>query len=320
MRRYAAGILSTALFATGAFGQTVVDRKYTFAHIETTQELQEIANAMRTMAEMRQASADNALKTIAVSGTASQVGVTDWIFKELDQPPQGQAADDRQYTVAKDDILRVFYLPSTKTVQEFQEISNGVRTVLEIRRAIAENQQRALILRGTAAQIAQSAWLVDELTQANPTSGVHQYQGPVDDVTQVFYLPSTYSVNEFQEIANGVRTLAEIRRAVGESASRALVLRDTRDKLAIASWVLNDLVQPHTAGSVHQYQVAADDLVRVFYLPSTSTVKDFLDTAIRVRTAAQIRRAVTENSMRAFMVRGTPLQITQAEQMIQAGN
>jgi hypothetical protein len=61
-----------------------------------------------------------------------------------------------------EDVVRVFYLPHSGTVQHFQEIATFVRSTTQIRRAFTYNAPRALTLRGTADQIAQANQLIQE--------------------------------------------------------------------------------------------------------------------------------------------------------------
>ncbi|HEY4362406.1 MAG TPA: cohesin domain-containing protein [Bryobacteraceae bacterium] len=69
----------------------------------------------------------------------------------------------------------------------------------------------------------------------------HDYD---DLVTQVFYCTNVTSVQEFQEIANAVRTLGEVRRAIAINASRAILVRDTVDKVALVGKLIHDLDKP----------------------------------------------------------------------------
>jgi general secretion pathway protein D len=65
-----------------------------------------------------------------------------------------------------------------------------------------------------------------------------------DDVVKVFYLTNTTSVQEFQEIATAIRTVAEIRRVFTYNAQRAMIVRDTVDKVALAEKLVHDLDKP----------------------------------------------------------------------------
>jgi general secretion pathway protein D len=65
-----------------------------------------------------------------------------------------------------------------------------------------------------------------------------------DDVVKVFYVTNSTSVQEFQEIATAVRTVAEIRRVFTYNAQRAMIVRDTVDKVALAEKLVHDLDKP----------------------------------------------------------------------------
>ncbi len=63
----------------------------------------------------------------------------------------------------EDYVVKVFYIKNATTPQELQEISTTVRSVTEIRRAFAYNAQYAIMLRGTADQIALAEKLIADL-------------------------------------------------------------------------------------------------------------------------------------------------------------
>ncbi|HEV2202393.1 MAG TPA: cohesin domain-containing protein [Bryobacteraceae bacterium] len=65
-----------------------------------------------------------------------------------------------------------------------------------------------------------------------------------DDVVRVFYITNATSVQEFQEIATAIRTVAEIRRVFTYNAQRAMIVRDTVDKVALAEKLVHDLDKP----------------------------------------------------------------------------
>src|SRR5580704_12613208 len=65
-----------------------------------------------------------------------------------------------------------------------------------------------------------------------------------DSVVKTFYLTNTTSVQEFQEIANAVRTATTIRTAFTYNAQKALVLRGTLDQIKLAEKLIHDLDRP----------------------------------------------------------------------------
>ncbi|HEX5430706.1 MAG TPA: secretin N-terminal domain-containing protein, partial [Bryobacteraceae bacterium] len=63
----------------------------------------------------------------------------------------------------EDEVVKVFYLTNASSVQEFQEIVTAIRTLADIRRVYAYNAQKAMVVRGTADQVALVEKLVHDL-------------------------------------------------------------------------------------------------------------------------------------------------------------
>ncbi|MBC7928669.1 MAG: hypothetical protein H7039_23750 [Bryobacteraceae bacterium] len=63
----------------------------------------------------------------------------------------------------EDYVVKVFYIKNATSVQELQEISTTIRSVTEIRRAFTYNAQYAILVRGTADQVALAEKLVQDL-------------------------------------------------------------------------------------------------------------------------------------------------------------
>ncbi len=65
-----------------------------------------------------------------------------------------------------------------------------------------------------------------------------------DQVVKVFYVTNVTSVQEFQEIATAIRTVAEIRRAFTYNAQKAIIVRGTADAVELAGKMIHDLDKP----------------------------------------------------------------------------
>ncbi len=65
-----------------------------------------------------------------------------------------------------------------------------------------------------------------------------------DEVVKVFYVTNATSVQEFQEIATAIRTVAEIRRVFTYNAQKALIVRGSRDQVALTEKLIHDLDKP----------------------------------------------------------------------------
>jgi hypothetical protein len=332
--------IAFALLAPAVFGpanaqpQPMQDRVFTFQHTETVQNFQEVANLIHFITEIRDATADgiiadNAQKTLAVHGTAEQVELAGWLAKQLDQPvdqplKSSVAPASPQYNgPTGDDVVRILYLPHTATVQDFQEIANAARTVSEVRRVFTYNAARAMAIRDTADRVAMVDWIAGELDQrssATPGYTAPDYLVGRNDSIRVYRVANAKSVQDFQEIANNMRTMAEIRRMFTYNTGHAMAVRGTPEELGMADWLLKQLDKPgpqSQASEEFRVSGAADDVMRVFYLPSSQPVEAFQQSAKQIRTTLEIRRVFTYNALRALSVRGTESQLALAQHMIE---
>jgi hypothetical protein len=314
-----------------AFGQDV-SRVFHLHHIETTQDLNEFATLVRTVADIRDASADAAQKTMSVHGTASQIAIAEFLFTELDrQTVPDSVTQEFRVSNNPDDVVRLFFLPHTATVQSFQEIATAIRTITEMRRVFTYNSPRALAVRGTPDQIAGTEFLVRELDQPADAERTDSRQYQMIDTrnfgmtaVRVFYLPYASTVQQLQEVATMVRTIGEIRQVFTYNSPRAMIVRGTPDQAALAGWMIHELAKPvtaeTTASEVYRYvdlDHHGENIVRIFYVKDVPTVQAFQQVATQIRATTQIRRVFTYNETKAMAVRGTEEQLRTAEQMLQ---
>src|SRR5437016_1014773 len=118
--------LSAALFVSAAFGQSSkeqsLDRTLRFTHTESSQNMQEIAVAVRAITDISQAAVDIEQKLLMVHGTAGQIALAEWLFNELDQANRQSRQSSDKYLMPggdRDNVVRVFYLQHVGTVQSF---------------------------------------------------------------------------------------------------------------------------------------------------------------------------------------------------------
>ncbi len=150
-------------------GSNDVVRVFYLRTTEPVENFQELVTSVRSVADARKLYTYSALRAIAVRGPADQMALLEWLFQQLDKPtdPQSLAQQDsspREYHLAggDDPVVRVFYLPHSGTVAQFQKIVNEVRTTTKVRRAYTYNAPRAVVFRGTVAQIAQADRMIQE--------------------------------------------------------------------------------------------------------------------------------------------------------------
>jgi hypothetical protein len=331
MRMTAIGSIVAALLGAAAFGQAppMQEVQFHLNHTATVQQFQEIANLVRIITEIRDTSTDNTQMLLNVLGTPEQIGLAAWLVKNLDQPVGGAVFPVSEYRGLSDDtVVQILYLPHTATVQGFQEAANATRTVTEIRRMFTYNDGRAIAVRATPDQVAMAQWMIQQLDEAAAAQAPAQtlqnspeYSAGSNDVMRVFYLTNAKTTQDFQEIANAIRTTTEVRRLFTVNATRAMTVRGTPDEMAMVEWLAGELdkpagSQPSQASGAYRVPGAADDVVRVFYLPAAQSVQDFQGIANAVRSGTQTRRLFTYNAQRALAIRGTANQLALAENMI----
>jgi len=247
MRTAAIALSISVLFLGRGSGQSPDQRDRTFylTHTATTQQFQEVATAIRTIADIKQISTENDQKRVTVRATDPQIAMAEWLFNELDSPI-AQPAVPHEYRTpgTTDDVVRVFYLITAPTVQDFQEVATLVRTITDIRRVFTYNARHALTVRGTDAQIALAEWLVKEIVP-DPPSSTHQYEmAGNDDLVRVLRLPHTATVQDFQKAATEIRQATQIQKVFTYNRLRAAAFRGTADQIAMAERMASDLDHP----------------------------------------------------------------------------
>jgi hypothetical protein len=237
-------VLGLAVVCASASAQDR-DRTFFLTHTATVQQFQEVATVIRTIADIQQAAVDNDQKSVTVHATAAQIAMAEWLFNELDSPI-AQPALPHEYRPpgADDDVVRVFYVITAPTVQDFQEAATLVRTITDTRRVFTYNARNALVMRGTGAQMSLAEWLVKEIVP-EPPSTTHQYEmAGNDDVVRVLRLPHTATVPDFQKAATAIRQATQIKRIFTYNTPRAMALRGTADQIAMAERMAIDLDHP----------------------------------------------------------------------------
>jgi hypothetical protein len=339
-----------AIFACCASAQTPAanqEQMFYFQPATTAQRSQETVIAIRTLSTTAQVSSDEAQGTVTVHGTASQIAVAGWLFHQLEGPSGGASPAPPPpaspvYVVpgAADDVVRVFYPANINTPQGLQQLTNAIRTLGDIQRMMACTQSGAVVLRGTAAQVALAEWLVNALDkpdgwkpQSSQNWAAYQYENanpPSTSSVRVFYPSNAGTQQGLTEVVNLTRTLGDLQRLFPVSAPRAVVFRSTAAQAALAEWVLNALDKPNgwqpPAGQnpvAYQYNEdpsptgggSSVSFVRVFYLPAV-TPQDLQAIANQLRTSTGCQRLMAAGEHDVVALRGTASQTAAAEQLV----
>ena len=220
------------------------------------QGFQELATAVRAMADLRRMFTYNKLRAIAIRGTAEQLKTAEFLFSQMDKPEvvrgvsravQSSASSEFRLSEGPDNLVRVFYVPNTKTVRDFQEIATGVRSIVDLRRMFTYNAARAIAVRGTAEQLGLAEWMLSQLDAAvesrpNPAS-THEYRlsSPRDPIVRIFYLAHATTPQRVQQTADEIRRQANARYVFTYPSVDAISIRAIPDKVALAGRLIQDL-------------------------------------------------------------------------------
>jgi hypothetical protein len=342
-------LFAVLAFVSSAAAQNSADgnvaRVLHFTSTDSVQDFQEIGAVISKIADIQQATVDTSEKALVLHATAAQIALAEWLLTELDKPVGVQALQSQkwakyEYQVSNsgDDVVRVFYLSNTETMQRFQEISMVARSIGDIRRLFTYNALRAVVVRGTPDQAALAEFLFNEIdkpgigldiSQRGGSSATYFYRpGGADSVLKVFYLPNTKTVQDFQELATTVRTLTNTRRMFTYNAPRAVAARGTAEQIEVADWLFNELDNPPNpqeatrqakgAGRLEYRPTgASDDVVRVYYLRHAQTAQRLQEIAMEAQAlSARKRTALPYNPAQAVIVRGTSAEMGLADRLI----
>jgi len=322
-------VIIVTVAACAAYGQ--VNQVFRLTQNENTQDLEEIATALRATGNIQHVSIDDLKQTVAVEGTAGQIAMAEWLVRQMDVPSNGALSGVHEYrpSTGGDDVVRVFYLSHTRTPQDLQEIVTTVRSVADVPRLFVYNALKAVAARGNSRQISLAAWLVDQLDRPADVAAPapHEYKLPGDDVARVFELKYPQTPQQLQEIVTLIRSVGDVPRLFIYNARRAVALRATAERVALTAWLVSELDKPLTgqaatgdSNAPREYRLLSsgpEDVVRVFYLTNFQSPEARQRVVTQIRDNTGIRRVFVYNALGEMALRGTVGQVATAEKVIE---
>ena len=317
MRYLATFILAGSLAAA----QATEDRTFRVHSAATDQDFQDLATAAVVASGLKAKSADATLRELSISGPVEQIRIASWVLAELDRPapatPPPPSAPLTLQTKEPDNTIRVFYPSKITSDQDFAEVVNAILTSSDIRYVARYASHRAIVLRASPEQLALAEWLLAELnrdspqqTYAFPKSGVPEYH------VRVFRFARAKDAQQFNEAQTMIRTLTETRWLYPNVSRRAVVVRGSEEQIDMTRWILaqvdKELPAAKPANSA-DYTTKAGEVMRMFYFSGSMPSQTFLQLQTAIRMGTGIRFAYPFASALTLAVRGTPVQIAQAE-------
>jgi hypothetical protein len=165
------------------------------AHTENGRGVQQLLTVLRTVGDIQKVFNDTARTALAVRCPAAQMALAEYIINALDIAPEtATAAPEFPYKSREgtNDVVRVFYLPPATVPTANQQILTALRNVVEIKMLFNSFSPEALVVRGSADEIAAADWLIQSL-ETKPSSGPREFRfagtAREDNVMRVFYQP-----------------------------------------------------------------------------------------------------------------------------------
>ncbi|HEY6330853.1 MAG TPA: hypothetical protein VI756_16095, partial [Blastocatellia bacterium] len=231
-------------------GPDNIVRIYYVTNAQTIQQFQEIATAIRTIADIRRVYTYNLQKAIVTRGSSDQMSFVDWLLPLMDRPVDAkpQHSISGQYTFPDphdDGTSRIFYVGYAATIQDFQSLATSLRTIAQIRRVYTYNAARAIALRGTESELSMAESLFNILDQpgSGPVSGSFSATGP-DDVVRVFDLSQAKAGQDLPNVVSQIRSSTRNQYALSFGSRSIMVLRGTAAQIAAAEYLVGQLNQP----------------------------------------------------------------------------
>ena len=143
-------------------------------------------------------------------------------------------------------------------------------------------------------------------------------QEPV--VERVLYVRHAATLGDLREVAVVIRAVADIRDVSIDEAQKAVAVRGTPARIAMAEWLASELdqVRPGENPGPREYRVpgSADGVVRIFWLVHAATPQDLQEMATLLRSTADIRYLFVYSAPKALALRGKASQIAIAAWLV----
>lgn len=214
---------------------------FQYNNARSYQAMQEIDNAIRVIGGIRYVLPDPASATVAVEGTAEQLSLASWMFRQMDRTPdQIQRGSVAAYPTAGEPV-RVYFLQQSYSTQAFVDLVNTVRNITEVPRVFPDEYLSAIVIRANASQMATATFLIEQLDQPTParTAGQNEFRSVdgagADRVIRIFRLTHIDSREAIMELADILRKEAQLVSVCPNSAEQLIVARGPADRIARAA-------------------------------------------------------------------------------------
>lgn len=206
------------------------------------------------------------------------------------------------------------------SARDGQELATVMRSVAEIRDVRISPDGKQISFSGSPDQLAIIGWLGSALDVAADRSGEPAEfvtPGAAPDLVRVQYF-SGMSPSSLQELGTVTRSVSRARRVFTYGPSRALVVRGTKQEVALAGWLLQELAASPRSARDFAVPGGADDCVRILPLDPGTTVERLQALGVAIRSALEGTSVHAYNAGKSIILRDTWARVAEAERIIAA--
>lgn len=325
MRTTFVALWTAALFTTLAFAQDM-DKTFYFTQPTSTEGITAITTMIRTVVDLRQILPDPAHQALVAHGPVDKLVATEWLFHQLDR---AGSRETTQYKMSGggDNVVSVLRVSPSATAADITALTTAIRTVADIQRLFPLEGWKTLVARSTPEQIAAADWMVRQLSPPDgdaPSADSPPYpMAPfrpeaASEVIRIFRLAPDSTVADLTSRVTAIRTVADIQRLFPFASGKAMVLRASPEKAAVAEWFVHELAKPADPRAVHETRLGGviDNVVRLFYVDRQTSPADLTALATQIRASGEIQRLFPLTNPPSVILRGRPDQMSIAEALV----
>ena len=102
---------------------------------------------------------------LAIRSDAAHIQMVQWLIPKLDTETPNTSGNEARFPNGNDDVVHVFYLEHVTSPEGINGLLTEIRKTTHIGKAYDQTVPAALVLRGTADQIAMAAGMIKQADQ-----------------------------------------------------------------------------------------------------------------------------------------------------------
>lgn len=134
---------------------------YGLAHTDGAVGIQEMMANLRSVLDIQRIFPVTAPNLLAVRCRADQLQMVKWLIPELDKQTANPSGNEAHVPGSNDDVVHVFYLSHATSRTALSSLVNDMHRTAHIVKAYGRTTPPTIVVRGTEAQIATAAQMID---------------------------------------------------------------------------------------------------------------------------------------------------------------